>query len=132
MPHPRLLFLLLGGLSAFAPLSIDMYLPSIPQIARAFSVPHSEIELSLASFFIGMSLGQLLYGTTIDRFGRKRPLYLGLVVYCLSSLVCATAANASVLIAARFLQALGACAGLVVSRAMVRDMFDYRESAQVL
>ena len=132
VPHPRLLFLLLGGLSAFAPLSIDMYLPSIPQIARAFSVPHSEIELSLASFFIGMSLGQLLYGTTIDRFGRKRPLYLGLVVYCLSSLVCATAANASVLIAARFLQALGACAGLVVSRATVRDMFDYRESAQVL
>ena len=129
---PRLLIILLGGLTAFAPLSVDMYLPSFPQIAAAFAVPHSEIELTVSSFFIGMSVGQLLYGTTMDRFGRKRPLYFGLAVYCLTSLACARAENASFLIAARFLQAFGACAGMVVSRAIVRDLFDYHESARVL
>lgn len=116
---------------AFAPLSIDMYLPAFPQIAEDLGVPVQRIELSLATFFIGLSLGQLLYGTATDRFGRKKPLYVGLVIYCVASLLCALSPNAETLIVLRFFQAIGACGGIVIARAAVRDLFDHRESARV-
>lgn len=133
-PHSRQFYvfvLLLGALTAFGPLSIDMYLPAFPEMAAALGVPQGRIELSLASFFIGMALGQLVYGPVTDRFGRKKPLYAGLAIYVLASAACAQALSADSLIFFRFLQALGACAGIVVSRAMVRDLFDHREGAQV-
>lgn len=125
------LVLLLGSLTAFGPLSIDMYLPAFPAMAKSLGVPQGQIEFSLASFFIGMAFGQLVYGPLTDRYGRKKPLYVGLTLYVLASIACATASDSNALIFFRLLQALGACAGTVVSRAMVRDLFDHRESAQV-
>lgn len=126
-----LLVVILASLTAFAPLSIDMYLPSFPQIAADFGVSVARVELSLATFFIGLAFGQLLYGTASDRFGRKRPLYVGLSIYCVTSLLCAVAPNIETLIILRFFQALGACGGIVIARAMVRDLFDHSESARV-
>lgn len=126
-----LLVVILASLTAFSPLSIDMYLPSFPQIALDFGVPVANVELSLATFFIGLSFGQLLYGTATDRFGRKKPLYVGLSIYCVASIVCAFAPNVETLIVLRLFQALGACGGIVIARAMVRDLFDHSESARV-
>lgn len=122
---------ILASLTAFAPLSIDMYLPSFPKIAEEFVIPDATVELSLASFFVGLAIGQLFYGTATDRFGRKQPLYVGLTIYFVASLVCAVSPNIEILIAARFFQALGACGGIVIARAMVRDLFDHQESARV-
>lgn len=123
--------IILGSLSAFGPLSIDMYLPAFPAMAESLGVTQGRIEMSLASYFIGLSLGQLVYGPLTDRYGRKKPLYVGLLLYILASAACALAANSEQLIFFRFVQALGGCAGAVVSRAMVRDLFDHKESAQV-
>lgn len=134
MPKSRplsLLVVILASLTAFAPLSIDMYLPAFPQIAAGFGVDVSRVELSLATFFVGLALGQLLYGTVTDRFGRKRPLYVGLSIYCVASLLCAMAPNIEALIILRFFQALGSCGGIVIARATVRDLFDHSESARV-
>lgn len=129
-PFP-LLVIILGALTAFSPLSIDMYLPSFPDIAAEFKVDVAQVELSLATFFFGLSFGQLLYGTATDRFGRKKPLYVGLFIYCLASVICAFAPNVETLIFLRLFQALGACGGIVIARAMVRDLFDLNESARV-
>ncbi|MDQ4120638.1 MAG: Bcr/CflA family multidrug efflux MFS transporter [Acidobacteriota bacterium] len=126
-----LLVVILASLTAFAPLSIDMYLPSFPQIAADFVVSVARVELSLAAFFVGLSFGQLLYGTATDRFGRKKPLYVGLSIYCAASLTCAFAPNVEALIILRFFQALGACGGIVIARATVRDLFEHSESARV-
>lgn len=126
-----LLIVILASLTAFAPLSIDMYLPSFPRIAADFGVPVATVEFSLATFFVGLAFGQLLYGTATDRFGRKKPLYVGLTLYCAASLACAFAPNVEALIILRFFQALGACGGIVIARATVRDLFDHSESARV-
>lgn len=126
-----LLVVILAGLTAFAPLSIDMYLPSFPRIAADFGVTTARVELSLAAFFVGLAFGQLLYGSATDRFGRKTPLYIGLTIYCAASLLCAFAPNIESLIVLRFFQALGACGGIVIARATVRDLFDHSESARV-
>lgn len=122
---------ILASLTAFAPLSIDMYLPSFPKIAEEFVIPDATVELSLASFFVGLAIGQLFYGTATDRFGRKQPLYVGLTIYFIASIICALSRNIEVLIVARFFQALGACGGIVIARAMVRDLFDHQESARI-
>jgi MFS transporter, DHA1 family, multidrug resistance protein len=122
---------ILASLTAFAPLSIDMYLPSFPKIAEEFVIPDATVELSLASFFVGLAIGQLFYGTATDRFGRKQPLYVGLTIYFIASIICAFSRNIEILIVARFFQALGACGGIVIARAMVRDLFDHQESARV-
>lgn len=131
LTSPKWLIFILGILIALGPLSIDMYLPAFQDISQRFQVSLGKVELSLASFFIGISLGQLFYGTLTDRYGRKLPLYFGLLIYCLASLACAFAPNIETLICLRFLQAIGACAGMVVSRAMVRDLFDHTQSARV-
>lgn len=122
---------ILGSLIAFGPLSIDMYLPALSNIAHDFGQTIETIQYSLTSFFIGLSIGQLFYGPLMDRFGRKPPLYVGLVIYCLASLGCALSKNIEMLVAMRFFQALGSCAGMVGSRAVVRDLFDERDSARV-
>src|SRR5689334_2523393 len=116
-----LLILILGLLSAIGPFSIDMYLPGFPNIAADLHTTVANVSYSLSSFFIGISAGQLLYGPLLDRFGRKQPLYIGLTLYLIASLACAFVASVNALIVLRFLQALGACAGLVAARAMVRD-----------
>jgi DHA1 family bicyclomycin/chloramphenicol resistance-like MFS transporter len=127
----KIIILLLGALSAFGPLSIDMYLPALPQIAADFKVELANVQLSLASFFIGLALGQIFYGPITDRYGRKKPLYVGLAIYAFASFMCATSTNINSLIFFRFIQALGACAGMVIPRAVVRDKFHARESAKV-
>ncbi|EKE84211.1 multidrug effflux MFS transporter [Idiomarina xiamenensis] len=123
--------IILALLTAFAPLSIDMYLPVFDAIAASYQAQTQQVELSLTAFFFGLFIGQLLYGTATDKFGRKPPLYLGLVVYIITSIACAYAPNLTVLIVLRFLQALGACAGIVIARAMVRDLYSPQASARV-
>jgi DHA1 family bicyclomycin/chloramphenicol resistance-like MFS transporter len=125
------LILILGTLTALGPFSIDMYLPGFPAIAQDLHTTVAEVSLSLSSFFIGISAGQLLYGPLLDRFGRKKPLYVGLVVYIISSLACAFATSIDALIYLRFIQAIGSCAAAVASVAMVRDLFPVEENAKV-
>ena len=125
------LILILGLLSAIGPFSIDMYLPAFPVIAKGLGTTIEQVQLSLSSFFIGISLGQLAYGPLLDRYGRKKPLYFGIAIYLLASAGCAVAASVHQLILFRFLQALGACVGIVASRAMIRDLFPVKESAKV-
>ncbi|MFT3936233.1 MAG: multidrug effflux MFS transporter [Chitinophagaceae bacterium] len=122
---------ILGLLSAIGPFSIDMYLPGFPAIAADLHTTVAHVSLSLSSFFIGISAGQFLYGPLLDRFGRKKPLYIGLIAYVLASIGCALSSSADALIALRFLQAMGSCAGMVASRAMVRDLFEVKDNAKV-
>ncbi len=132
MPRRHIeLIVLLGGLTAFAPLSIDLYLPALPSIGTAFSAAPGEVQLSLASFFLGLAIGQAFYGPIADRFGRKRPLFAGLVIFIVTSAGCALASSIEMLIVLRFFQAFGACAGPVISRAVVRDLFEAREAVRV-
>lgn len=121
----------LGLLSALGPFSIDMYLPGFPAIAESLHTTVARVSLSLSSFFIGISVGQLLYGPLLDKFGRKVPLYIGMGLYIAASLACATVQSADMLIFFRFLQALGGCAGMVASRALVRDLFPVNENAKI-
>lgn len=125
------IILILGLLTAIGPLSIDMYLPAFPEIAKGLNTTVAQVMLSLSSFFIGISIGQFIYGPLLERFGRKKPLYVGLVLYLLASIGCALATSANALIAFRLLQALGGCAGMVASRAIVRDLFKANEMAKV-
>jgi len=129
-PGPGLL-LILGALSAFAPLSIDMYLPAFPAIEADFGVGAGAAQATLATFFIGFALGQAFFGPVTDAFGRKPPLYASLSIYAAASAGCALATSVETLAALRFLQAIGACAGGVVARAMVRDLFDPRDAPRI-
>jgi MFS transporter, DHA1 family, multidrug resistance protein len=123
--------LILGLLSAIGPFSIDMYLPGFPEIARDLHSTVAHISLSLSSFFMGIAFGQLLYGPLLDRFGRKKPLYIGMFAYLLASIGCAFCTTADTLIFTRLLQALGGCVGMVAARAMVRDLFPVEENAKI-
>lgn len=122
---------ILGALTAFAPLSIDMYLPAFPAIAAHFHVSAGEVQATLAIYFVGLALGQSVLGPLSDRTGRLPPMLLGIGAFVLGAVWAARAPDIESLSAARFVQALGGCAGIVVSRAMVRDLFDERASAQV-
>lgn len=126
-----LLILTLGLLSAIGPFSIDMYLPGFKEIAESLHTDVSHISMSLSSFFIGIAVGQLIYGPLLDRFGKKRPLYIGLGVYIITSLFCAFIRDADALIVTRFFQALGSCAGMVASRAFIRDLYPVNENAKI-
>ena len=130
-PSELRLILVLGILAAIGPLSIDMYLPSFPEIARTLGTSVAAVQLSLSSYLAGLAAGQIAYGPLADRFGRRRPLIGGLALYLAGSALCAVAPSLEVLIAARFLQALGGCAGMVISRAVVRDLFDPQASARL-
>ena len=125
------LILILGLLTAIGPFSIDMYLPAFPDIAKGLHTTVANVTLSLSSFFIGISFGQLLYGPLLERFGRKKHLYAGLCIYLIASVGCALAASVNALIVLRLLQALGGCVGMVAARAMVRDLFEVKENAKV-
>jgi DHA1 family bicyclomycin/chloramphenicol resistance-like MFS transporter len=123
---------ILGGLTAIGPLAIDMYLPALPAIARDLRSTPGLVQASLAAYFIGIAGGQAFYGPLSDWMGRKPALYVGLLVFTVSSMACALAPRVEVLIACRFLQALGGCAPLVVPRAVVRDHFDEQASVRAL
>lgn len=131
LKNKGLVIFILGLLSTIGPFSIDMYLPSFEVIAEDLNTSMAHVGLSLSSFFIGISLGQLLYGPIIDRFGRKNPLYIGLIIYLLTSLACAFSRDVDALIYLRLFQAIGSCAGMVVARALVRDLFPVNENAKI-
>jgi DHA1 family bicyclomycin/chloramphenicol resistance-like MFS transporter len=126
------LALILGAQTAMGPLAIDTYLPAMPTITREFGTTNAAIQLSLSVYFIGIALGQAIYGPYSDRHGRRGPLFVGLALFVLGSLGCALAPNVETLITCRFIQALGGCAPLVIPRAVVRDLFDERDSVRML
>jgi DHA1 family bicyclomycin/chloramphenicol resistance-like MFS transporter len=126
------LIVLLGGITAFGPLSIDMYLPGMPAIARDLAASEGAVQLTLASYFAGITVAQLAYGPIVDHWGRRRTLLAGLVIYVVASVGCALAPTAHALIGLRFAQALGGAAGMVVPRAVVRDLWSGRDAARVL
>jgi DHA1 family bicyclomycin/chloramphenicol resistance-like MFS transporter len=118
------LILILGSLAALGPLSIDMYLPAFPDMSRSFGASASSIQLSLTACMLGMALGQIIVGPLSDVRGRKRPLLMALFAYLLASLACAFAPTIEVLIALRFVQGAAGASGIVISRAIVRDLFE--------
>lgn len=122
--------MLLALLTALGPLSIDMYLPALPQMADEFGVSTQMVANSLPAYFLGLAIGQLFYGPISDRIGRKTPLYFGLALYAIASLACVFVTNEWTLIAARIFQALGGCVGVVIARAAIRDRLDVAGSAQ--
>jgi MFS transporter, DHA1 family, multidrug resistance protein len=122
--------LLLSALGAIGPLSIDMYLPSLPTIALNLGASSEATQATVAIFFVGMALGQLFYGPASDRVGRRPPILLGLVLYVGGSVASALSHDIGTLLAARLAQALGACASMVIVRAVVRDHYNHQESAR--
>ena len=122
--------MLLALLTSLGPLSIDMYLPALPQMANDFGISTQMMANTLPAYFLGLALGQLIYGPLSDRIGRKPPLYFGLVLYILASMLCVFATDEWSLIAARILQAVGGCVGVVIARAAIRDRLDMQASAQ--
>lgn len=125
------LVILLALLTALDAMAIDMYLPGMPAIAGDFGVSDGRIQQTLAIFLAGLAVGQGLYGPILDRFGRRQPLLVGLIVFVAGSCLAATATSVEWLMVARFLQAIGAAAGLVAPRAIVADRCSLAESARV-
>ncbi|MFJ1867020.1 multidrug effflux MFS transporter [Streptomyces sp. NPDC088097] len=120
----------LGGLTALPPLSMDMYLPALPQVTDALHSPAATVQLTLTACLAGMALGQLVIGPMSDKWGRRRPLLGGMVVYVLATVLCAFAPNAELLIGFRLLQGLAGSAAIVIARAVVRDLYDGVEMAR--
>lgn len=125
-----IVILILGALSTISPFAIDMYLPGFPAIAKDLNTSIAYVQLSLTSYLIGISAGQLLYGPLLDKYGRKIPLYVGLIIFVLASFGCAFTTSIEMLIVMRFVQALGGCAGMVAAQALVRDIFPVNKTAQ--
>lgn len=123
--------LILGALSTVTPFAIDMYLPAFPQIAADLETTAPKIAFSLSSYLVGMAIGQIFYGPLLDRFGRKPPLYFGLLLFIAASFGCIFSGSVESLIAFRFLQALGGCAAQVAAVTMVRDFFPAEERTKV-
>ena len=126
------LIAILAGLMAFAPMSIDMYLPALPELTHVFATDTARVQNTVASFFLGFAIGQAFYGPITDHFGRKKPLYVTLTLFTLVSLGCIFAPDIDSFILLRFLQAIAACAGVVIGRAVVRDVFESHEAVKVL
>jgi DHA1 family bicyclomycin/chloramphenicol resistance-like MFS transporter len=126
-----IVILILGLLSAIGPFSIDMYLPGFPAIAKDLSCSVDMVSYTLASFCVGVCIGQLISGPLLDRFGRKRPLYIGMGIYILASIGCAFSTSVEGLIVFRLFQALGGCVTMVAPRAIIRDLFPVEESAKI-
>ncbi|MFI8432589.1 multidrug effflux MFS transporter [Streptomyces sp. NPDC079020] len=142
LPHPPapgtaaarrtglLVTMVLGGLTALPPLSMDMYLPALPEVTDSLHAPAATVQLTLTACLAGMALGQLVVGPMSDRWGRRRPLLLGMAVYVLATAICALAPTAELLIGFRLLQGLAGAAGIVIARAVVRDLYDGVEMAR--
>ncbi len=125
------IILTLGALATISPFSIDMYLPGFTAIANDLDTSIDQVQLSLTSYVFGIAIGQILYGPLLDRFGRKKPLYTGLVIYIIASIGCALTNTVESLILMRLVQAIGGCVGMVAAQALVRDLFSANKTAQV-
>lgn len=123
--------LLLGAMSAFPPVTTDIYLPALPQLTHDLQGTVTQGQVTLAVYFVGLGFGQLFYGPWSDRVGRRPTMLFGAAVYFVASVGCAIAATMPEMIALRFLQAVGACSGVVISNAVARDRFDHQESARI-
>jgi MFS transporter, DHA1 family, multidrug resistance protein len=126
------LILMLGALNTITPFSIDMYLPAFPKIANDLHTGIQNVALSVSAYFLGFALGQILYGPLLDRFGRKRPLYIGLILYIVVTIICSTSTTINELLILRFIQALSGCVASVAAMAMVRDFFPPDKSASLI
>lgn len=124
--------LILGFLSAVGVSALDIYLPSLPSIARDFGTDGSTLQLSLTSYFIAMAIAQIVYGSVSDMYGRRPPLIAGMTIYVIGAIGCALAPSVHALIAFRFIQGLGAGAGAVIARAIVRDLHTGPEAARLM
>ncbi len=129
--NKSLITLILGMLATVTPFAIDLYLPAFSQIASELDTTTAKISLSVSSYFIGMALGQLMYGPLLDRFGRKKPLYIGLIIFMIASIGCTFAKSVELLVTLRFIQALGGSVAAVASVAMVKDFFPPEQGARV-
>lgn len=125
------LILLLGSIIAIGPLAIDMYLPAFTNISNLLNASQTKVQLSVTAYFLGMIISQICYGPIIDSYGKKIPLFIGLVIFIFSSIACTLATKIEYLIIARFFQAIGGCACVVIPRAIVRDLFTPKESAKI-
>lgn len=125
------LVLILAFMSSIAPLSTDMYLPALSEVQKTFETNSFFTQVSLAVFFIAFSLGQLIYGPLSDAYGRKKPLYFGISLFIVSSLICVLVDSIHIFITFRFFEALGGCAGVVIARAIVNDKFELKEAASM-
>ena len=123
---PAYMVVVLGLLTMFGPLSLDLYLPALPQLADDLATSASAAQLSITACLVGLALGQLVAGPLSDRLGRRRPLVVGLLAYVLASIACAFAPSVEVLVALRFVQGLAGAAGIVISRAIARDLYSGR------
>ncbi|WP_437884507.1 multidrug effflux MFS transporter [Pseudomonas sp. LRF_L74] len=126
------IIIVLAMLSALAPFATDMYLPAFSKMAESFNTDHGRIESTLSAFFLGLALGQAFYGPLIDRFGRRIPLLIGVGLFACSTIGCLFIHDIDLLTGLRVLQAIGGCAGMIIGRAIVSDLFDQTESARVL
>lgn len=121
---------IVGLLSSFAPVATDMYLSGFHQMAQSFQVDAGGIEITLSIFFAGLAIGQAIYGPLIDRFGRRGPLLVGIGLYIVSTLFCLLVPDITLFTGLRFLQAIGGCAGMIIGRAIISDIFDEKDSAR--
>jgi DHA1 family bicyclomycin/chloramphenicol resistance-like MFS transporter len=126
------LILILAALTTFALFATDMYLPSFSSIGHSLGCSVGQVQLSLSAFFLGLALGQLFYGPLIDRYGRRVPLLCGVLLFAVSSPALLLVHDIGSIVALRFVQAVGGCAGMVVSRAIIQDLFEPREVARAL
>jgi DHA1 family bicyclomycin/chloramphenicol resistance-like MFS transporter len=131
-PGTFALTLLLAMLTALGPLSMDMYLPSLPDIARVLAAPTARVQLTVSSYLIGFAVGQMIYGPLSDRHGRRPVLLAALALYVASTLVCAATQSVDPLIGARFLQGIGGSGSIVLARAIVRDLYSGVRAAREL
>ncbi|CAH0304967.1 Bicyclomycin resistance protein [Roseomonas sp. CECT 9278] len=131
-PSHRTLALILGALAGMGPFSVDMYLPAFPALGASLGATPGAVQATLAVYFLGMAVGQVFYGPLADRYGRRGPLFVGLGLFTAASLLCAVAPDIGWLTGARLLQALGGCAGMVVARAVVRDVTDERGAVRLM
>jgi DHA1 family bicyclomycin/chloramphenicol resistance-like MFS transporter len=131
-PSHRSLALVLGALAAMGPFSVDMYLPAFPALGESLGAAPGAVQATLAVYFLGMAAGQVFYGPVADRFGRRGPLFIGLGLFTVASVLCALAPDIGWLTGARLAQALGGCAGMVIARAVVRDVTDERGAVRLM
>lgn len=131
-PRDPILIFLLGILATISPFSIDLYLPAFAEIGHALGTDESKMALTLSSYFVGLAMGQAVYGPLLDRYGRKPPLYFGLGLFILASAACSQASSIQSLILFRFIQACGGCVAGVTAMTLVRDFFPSESRAKVL